>query len=257
MYLTRWGTAGAKVVLVHGSIQGSSIGGDKHFSRQQELVESGWQIVVPDRPGHGRSPNPGRPDDPELDGQLVAALLEGGAHLAGHSFGGAVALAAAAQRPSAVRSLTLIEPALQTIAVDDAHVRKFVLSLLMARFFSLSPEGRARRFSKLANIPPEVRGEVNVEEARAVGRNINRLKVASRASVIEQLNIVRRFKIPLLVITGGWNKGIDVTAARAAALGDGRHIIVRSPHHFPNLASNEFNTIFADFMRKAELGNAQ
>jgi hypothetical protein len=31
MYVTRWGVSGPTVVMVHGSIQGSSIGGDRHF----------------------------------------------------------------------------------------------------------------------------------------------------------------------------------------------------------------------------------
>ena len=115
--ITRWGDAGPRVVMVHGSAQGSRVGGARHFSKQAALKDRGWQIVVPDRPGHGLSRAPGRPDDAELDGEWVAEMLEGGAHLVGHSFGGAVALAAAARRPEAVYSLTLIEPAMQALSL--------------------------------------------------------------------------------------------------------------------------------------------
>ena len=73
LHTTQWGDAGPLVVMVHGSAQGSEVGGDRHFSRQAALV-GGWRVVVPDRPGHGRSPSPGRPDDAEADGKLVAEL---------------------------------------------------------------------------------------------------------------------------------------------------------------------------------------
>src|SRR5271165_4633819 len=110
IHVARWGHSGPRVVLVHGGAQGTPVGGESNFRAQQPLAQEGWQLIVPDRPGHGRSPDPGRPDDAEADGAWVAALLEDGAHLVGHSFGGCVALAAAARRPEAVRSLTLIEP---------------------------------------------------------------------------------------------------------------------------------------------------
>jgi pimeloyl-ACP methyl ester carboxylesterase len=56
------------VILVHGGAQGSEVGGERNFSPQRALAEEGWQLIVPDRPGHGRSPDPGRPDDAEADG---------------------------------------------------------------------------------------------------------------------------------------------------------------------------------------------
>ena len=74
---------------------------------QSQLGENGWQVLAPDRPGHGRSKAPGRPDDPEADGEWVAQLLGDGAHLlgdgahlVGHSFGGCVVLNAAARPQS-------------------------------------------------------------------------------------------------------------------------------------------------------------
>src|SRR5262249_28744094 len=48
--------------------------------------------------------------DFEIDAGDVAELLAGGAHLVGHSYGALGALLAAAARPRAVRSLTVIEP---------------------------------------------------------------------------------------------------------------------------------------------------
>ena len=80
VHITRWGNSGPLTVMIHGAAQGSSVGGDRHFAAQAAVAQHGWQIVVPDRPGHGRSADPGRPDDAEADGEWIAELLGDGAH---------------------------------------------------------------------------------------------------------------------------------------------------------------------------------
>ncbi len=251
VHVTRWGRSGPTVVLVHGSAQGSKVGGDHHFAGQQSLAGQGWQLIVPDRPGHGRSPAPGRPDDAEADGAWVAELLGDGAHLVGHSFGGCVALAAAARRPDAVRSLTLIEPGMQKLAIDDPQVRRFVLRLVATMIFSFSPQRRAVRFAKLVGIPGDIRGGASRAELKAMGRGIARLKVPSAETLRHELGVVRQAGIPLLVVTGGWSPSFDAVGARVASVGGGRHEIVASPNHFPNLMPG-FNAVLAGFMAGAD-----
>ena len=251
IHITRWGHAGPRVVLVHGSAQGNTVGGDRHFAAQQPLAGQGWQLIVPDRPGHGASPAPGRPDDAEADGAWVADLLGDGAHLVGHSFGGCVALAAAARRPEAVRSLTLIEPGMQKLAIDDPQVRRFVLRLVATLIFSFSPERRAVRFAKLVGIPGDIRGGSSREELRAMGRGIATLKVPAAATLRQELETIRQAGIPLLVVTGGWSPSFDAVGARVASVGGGRHEIVTSPNHFPNLMP-AFNAVLAAFMQGAD-----
>ena len=129
IHITRWGESGPRVVLVHGGAQGTDVGGETNFSNQRVLAERGWQLIVPDRPGHGKSSDPGRPDDAEADGMWVADFLGDGAHLLGHSFGGCVALSAAARRPEAVKSLTLIEPAMFQFAAGNPAVRRQLLAI--------------------------------------------------------------------------------------------------------------------------------
>ncbi len=252
IHVTRWGDAGPKVVLIHGSAQGSEVGGDRHFAAQQRLAERGFQLVVPDRPGHGRSPAPGRPDDAEADGEWVAGLLGDGAHLVGHSFGGCVALAAAVRRPEAVRSLTLIEPGMHKLAMDDPHVRRFGLRALSILLFSLSAASRIRRFAALVNIPPDIRGGAGPEEMKRMGQGIARLKVPSGETLRRELQTIRAAAVPLWVVTGGWSPAFDVVGQRVAAIGGGVHQILASPHHFPNLVSDEFNQALAAFIQRAE-----
>src|SRR6476660_1491875 len=156
VHVTRWGDAGERVLLIHGGVQGNSVSGASHFAAQQRLALRGFQLLVPDRPGHGKSPSPGRPDDAAADGEWAAELLGDSAHLIGHSFGGCVALAAASRRPAAVRSLTLIEPAMLSLAARDPRVRRVLLTVVGAQVFSLSARARMRRMAKILGIPAEI-----------------------------------------------------------------------------------------------------
>lgn len=253
IHIARWGDAGPAVILIHGSAQGSTVGGDRHFARQKALAERGWRMIVPDRPGHGASRDPGRPDDAEADAAWVVELIGDGAHLVGHSFGGAVALAAAARCPEKVRSLTVIEPAMQRFAADDPAVRRFAFKLMRAVLFSFSDVARAQRFAAAVGIPKAVDGGRPREELAAMGRGIRRLKVPAKDAIARELAVVRAAGIPLLAVTGGWNPGFDVVGARVAAAGGGEHIVIASPHHFPQSVSDEFNDRLDAFMRRAEV----
>jgi pimeloyl-ACP methyl ester carboxylesterase len=251
IHIARWGTSGPDIVLVHGGVQGSTSGGEKCFAVQEPLADHGWQLIVPDRPGHGQSPDPGRPDDAEADGAWVADLLGDGAHLVGHSFGGAVALAAAAKRPQAVRSLTLIEPAMHALAIADPRVRRLVLRLMIARFFSFSPLSRAKRMLKLLGIPPEMRGTGNAAELKRIGKALTRARLPNKRKLQDQLAGIKQRNIPLLVVSGGWSPAFEVTCDQVAAAGRGQRAVVQSGHHFPQLVVPEFNERLERFLQQA------
>jgi pimeloyl-ACP methyl ester carboxylesterase len=104
--------SGPRVVLVHGSVVGAET-----WSRQRPLAER-WALELVTRPGF-LPLEPVERVDFEADAPLVAAQLGDGAHLVGHSYGGVISLLAAAQRPEAVRSLTVIEPPALGVARGD------------------------------------------------------------------------------------------------------------------------------------------
>lgn len=111
--------SGPPVVLVHGSV----VGAELTWRAQRPLAER-WTLLLVDRPGYGPDVAPER-EDFEVDARLVAELLEG-VHLVGQSYGGVVALLAAAAKPGGVRSLTVVEPPAFALAAGHPAVDAFV-----------------------------------------------------------------------------------------------------------------------------------
>ena len=253
VHITRWGSTGPIVVMVHGSAQGSSVGGHQHFSAQEKLAENGYQILVPDRPGHGRSPAPGRPDDAVADAEWVVDLLGGKAHLVGHSFGGVVALAAAARCPEAVQSLTLIEPAVHALAANNPMVMEKLKSQMELFVSNRPPQEIAVEFQKMVRIPENLRSDPhNPEELTRIGQAIVQLRMPQPPILNEWAETVAKAKIPVLIVTGGWNPAFDISAGIFAKMVNGNHVIVKSDHHFPQRANaDEFNNLLNNFMKEA------
>jgi pimeloyl-ACP methyl ester carboxylesterase len=104
------------VLFVHGSVVGAA----RTWRHQLALAEH-WTLRLPNRPGFGSSPPLARGDF-QAEAPLIAELLGDGAHLVGHSYGGVIALYAAALRPHAVRSLTVSEPGCLRVAAGDPAV---------------------------------------------------------------------------------------------------------------------------------------
>ncbi len=113
LYVESWGD-GRPVVLVHGTLAT----GAEEWATQQVLADEGFCLLVPDRRGYGRSPV-AEGEDFLRDAEDIVVLMSDGAHLVGHSYGGLGVLFAAARRPEATRSLTLLEPG--TFALGQGH----------------------------------------------------------------------------------------------------------------------------------------
>ena len=104
------GGKGVPLVLVHG------LGGSAANWIEVVAQSSGrFRLIVPDLPGHGGSgrarPGAGMTDFADVVGALIEHEGAGSALVAGHSFGGLVALRLAHRRPDLVRGLLLAAPA--------------------------------------------------------------------------------------------------------------------------------------------------
>ncbi len=104
------GGAGPPLVLLHGLG-----GGALNWVELLPALVERYRVVVPDLPGHGRSgrlpPRAAMSGYADVVGDLIERELAAPALLAGHSFGGLVALRLAQRRPDAVRGLLLVAPA--------------------------------------------------------------------------------------------------------------------------------------------------
>ncbi len=109
-----------RLVLVHGSVAN----GAATWAEQRSLADR-YELVIVERSGYPPNPPLERIDFEEQAGEL-AAVLEDGDHLVGHSYGGVVSLLAAARRPEALRSLTVNEPPAFGVARGHPAVEEFL-----------------------------------------------------------------------------------------------------------------------------------
>lgn len=139
------------VVLLHCS--GSTAG---QWQALIDLLQPRFRPLAVELHGHGARPDWSgeRPFTLADDAALVEPLLErlGGAHLVGHSYGGAVALKLASLRGDLVRSVAAYEPVLFRALLDDpesAPEMREVLRVagwMRARLAEGDAQAAARRF---------------------------------------------------------------------------------------------------------------
>ena len=232
-----------RVVLVHGSV----VGGRGTWAAQRPLADR-FELVVLERPGFAPDSHVERVDF-EADAVLVADLLEPGDHLVGHSYGGVIALLAAAARPDELASLTVIEPPATQVAVGDPVVDAFAAAgaALYASASRDEPEVFLRRFLEAVGsgfqppspLPPE-------------------LEQGARALAVERgpweaeipLDALAATRFPKLVVSGAHHEAFDricdvlerrLSAERVVLPGYG-HVVQRHP---------DFNDVLADFVESA------
>ena len=261
------GVSGPAVLIIHGGVQGGLGGGPNTFERQKPLAERGWQLRLVERPGFGQSASRGV-DDMEADAEWIADMLGEGAHLVGHSWGGAEALLATARRPGAVRSLTLIEPALFPIVMADPVMRADPemqaiggrLAQLMLR--SETPADYAISFARsVLGLPDDAETQVRIAGLEAdrglaarVGCALLQGKVATPEAMRAATDIVAANEVPVQVISGGWSPFFNRIAEVAARFMHGRYEIVPAANHMvQDNAADAFNMLLERFMREADM----
>lgn len=243
LYVHRWGE-GPRVVLVHGAV----LGGREAWRAQRPLTER-WTLLAPDRPGHGNSPDARQ--DFESEAYLIAnQLLDEPAHLVGYSYGGIVAMLAAAERPEQVRSLTVVEPPAASVARGDVPVDQWEAKTREV-FASASGEdlpGLVGRFFGIAGVPlpvPDPLPETLERGARAL--------IGARPPGEAQipLDALRAAAFPMLVISGGHHDGYEIVCdAIAESTGADRQVLAGMGHLVPDLGP-PFNELLETFMAAA------
>ena len=265
IHVERVGTAGPRVLFVHGGVQGGIGGGPATFVRQKTLSENGWRVEIVDRPGFGKSPSRGV-DDVEAAVPWIADLIGVGAHVIGHSWGGAASLMAAARRPEAVHSLILVEPALQILAVTDPRIQTdpdladTVFEMMAEWVKAETPGDFARNFlNTMGQGAAHLQREGGFDDAllTKVGCAMLQGRMPSPMAIRQAAETVAAARIPVLLISGDWSPSIQAVGEVGARATGGRHVIMPSPNHFPQLENPDvFNGIVEAFMREHEPAQA-
>ena len=230
LYVESWGD-GTPVVLVHGSL---AVGAEE-WEAQRPLADEGFRLLVLDRRGNGKSPAADG-EDFLRDGDDIAELIGDGAHLVGHSYGGLGVMFAAARRPDATRSLTLLEPGAFALGQDDPAGR------------ALADE--ARRIWDL-DLPDE---EWVVQFLKTVGSDPDEFPPEFLAAAVPLVPVLRHARpfwypdlplaelaaagFPKLVVSGGHSAGFEaicddlaekIDASRAVIEGAGHEVQFTGP----------------------------
>ncbi|MDP8910940.1 MAG: alpha/beta fold hydrolase [Actinomycetota bacterium] len=235
---------GPRVVFVHGSVWN----GAATWASQRPLAQH-LRLVVLNRPGFPPNPPVERVDFDE-DAVLVAKLLEPGDHLVGHSYGGVIALLAAARRADDVGSLTVIEPPCFAVAAGEPAVALVVAQLREHwERGPREPERFLRRFAELvlgsAEWVPSPLPPALAQGARTL--MVERGPWEAAVPLAE----LRRARFPKLVVSGGHHAAFDAVCHVLERRLDAEHAVLEGARHAAQRTA-AFNATLVDFVERGE-----
>ena len=207
LHVTRWGS-GPPAVFVHGSFGW----GEETWSAQRPLADD-FELLLVDRRGFGRSRAHGRVDF-DRDADDVAELLPPHAHLVGHSYGGVVALLAAARNRAAVRSLAVIEPPALALVRGNPVVEEFIGQLAELAARTRDPSAYRTGFLHAFGLPPK-RTELDGPMLAAARASMTE-RLPSEAEI--PLDVLAAAPFPKLVVRGDWRRAPPTAQRRAGAI---------------------------------------
>jgi pimeloyl-ACP methyl ester carboxylesterase len=201
LYIETWGS-GTRVVLVHGSLAT----GAEEWQAQRPLGDERCQLLVFDRRGYGNSP---RADGEDFlrDADDIAELMGDGAHLVGHSYGGLGVLFAAARRPEATLSITLLEAATFTLGRYNPAARALLTGIRDLWDQDLPDDEWAIRFLTAIGSDPSTFGPEFLAAAVPVVPVFRRGRAPWDATL--PLAQLAAATFPKLIVSGGHSEALD------------------------------------------------
>ncbi len=230
------------MVLVHGSL---AIGAEE-WEAQRPLADEGFRLLVFDRRGYGRSAAADG-EDFLADADDIAALMGEGAHLVGHSYGGLGAMLAAARRPDATTSLTLLEPAVGRMPDGHPAWQALVDEVRELWDQDLPDDEWVVRFltavgSDPGQLPPELlTAAVALVPVFRSGRPFSEAQ--------PPLAELAAAPFPKLVVSGGHHAGFDAMCQDLAAAIGGSWAVVEGAGHEIQFTGAPLNTMLVDLWR--------
>jgi len=230
---------GTPIVLLHGGL-----GSVESWFAQVPALAARYHVYIPERRGHGRTPDVAGPITFELMAADTAAFIEclgiGPAHIVGWSDGAIVGALVALRRPELVRKLVLIGQNF-TPEGEDPHARE----LLDA--WEAAP-------------PPflhEVYDEVSPDGAAHFPVVLEKLMHAWRTEINFPLSQLADIHAPTLVMQGDHDiVRVEHSAAVMAALPNAQLAVVPDATHGLPLEKPEIvNRLILDFLADEQTGH--
>jgi pimeloyl-ACP methyl ester carboxylesterase len=231
-----------QVVLIHGSVAN----GPMTWPSLEPLRER-FDVVVPNRGGYPPGPPLDRIDF-ETQAEELAPLLQDGAHLVGHSYGGVISLLIAARYPERVRSLAVSEPPAFGIARDRPQVERLLAEMML--FLAAGPHEPA---AYLRGFLPLVGSDLRVPEPLPPD-----LEQGARAAIAERppdeaeipLDELAATPFPKLVLSGAHHAAFDaVCDVLEERLGAERAVVPGAGHSIPRAPG--YNERLIAFLERA------
>jgi len=229
-------------VLVHGSVVNS----DLTWSGQKPLADR-FEIVAPNRRGFPPGPDVERVDF-EDEAVWLEPLLLPGTHLVGHSYGGVIALLAAARHPELLRSLTVIEPPAFGAARGVPAADEFIARIEEHRTTGPRDPGEFLR-GFLALVGSSIPAGDFTPELLQGARTLMVERPPSEAVI--PFDELAGTPFPKLVVSGGHSAAFDaVCDVLEERLGAERAVLPGAGHSVQRLGE-PFNELLASFVERA------
>ncbi len=232
-----------RLLLVHGSV----VNAELTWSAQKPLAER-FDIVAPNRRGFPPGPDVERVDF-EDEAVWLEQFLEPGTHLVGHSYGGVIALLAAARRPELLRSLTVIEPPAFGVARGVPAVDDFIARI--GEQWTNGPRDPGeflRGFLALvgSSTPPGDFTPELLQGARTL------MVERSPAEAVIPFDELAQARFPKLVVSGGHSPAFEaVCDVLEERLGAERAVLPGAGHSVQRLGE-PFNELLTSFVQRAD-----
>jgi pimeloyl-ACP methyl ester carboxylesterase len=242
IYVETFGS-GAPLVFLHGGL----LYFDNSFARQKDYFATRRKVIGIDRPGHGHSPDNGRPFTYQAMADDMADVIEqlgiGPVDVVGHSDGGNVGLILAHDHPQLVRRLV----------VSGANLTPGLPPDELQRRSQWSQQQLAEKVHQIEErLPPNFRVDYQAVAPEGAGQ-WEKLLLKSYplwlTPVVIEIGALRTMQTPVLVIAGDKDfTSIEETVTLYRSLPKGELLIVPGTGHMTfseradltNLAISEF-----------------
>ncbi|MEM6283525.1 MAG: alpha/beta hydrolase [Chloroflexota bacterium] len=210
LHVLRRGSSGERIVMVHGSFKRGS---ELFFGPQMPLAEQ-YRLLIPHRRNYGLSPGSGQKTFAQEAQDLLDVIGEEPAHLLGVSYGGVIALLAAAKAPDRILSLTVSDPPAFSVARGQAAVETLMSRMTPIWTLSEPAEILSRFYGALGINLPVIEERLTEADKRDIVAGVSE-PLPFEVDIAP--DVLAGAVFPRMVFAGGWHPAFDTTQAHLAA----------------------------------------